>query len=471
MEIPKKERIRFIGVGGASMSALALLALRRGAEVGGSDKNPSETLERLKSQGIEIDTPANPDEVSETDLVVYSSAVKEDDVELSRARKLGIRTLDRAEYLGEVAKNFGYTIAVGGTHGKTTVTAMLAVVLKRLGVDFVGHVGGETEYGNPVYGGAFENAHFAKFVEKEKDGIFLTEACEYKKNLLRLSPDVGVVLNAECDHPDCYPDLKSVEDVFGKFLDKSKVCVLHLSQIGLCSYARMRKIEYDDIETEKCVARVFSDGRVDLFAYENAGDINGEIRLKKNGEIVAEITLPDTLPSTPKNVAFVFAVTDLIGLSNEAVGKEIENFSGAKRRHEYAGKWNGAKVVFDYAHHPSQIENVLSAHPDALVVFQPHTYSRTAKYFDDFVRVLSRAKALVLMPTYGAREGSNKEWDSGRLRDGILSKNAKSEVYLAFSHSSTLEIVKILSFAYDEILMLGAGDIYDLKGRIPYDEE
>lgn len=471
MEIPKKERIRFIGIGGASMSALALLALRRGAEVGGSDKNPSEILDRLKEQGIEIDTPANPDEDSGADLVVYSSAVKEDDSELSQARKLGIRTLDRAEYLGEVAKNFGYTIAIGGTHGKTTVTAMLAVVLKRLGVDFVGHVGGETEYGNPVYGGAFENADFAKFVEKEKDGIFLTEACEYKKNLLRLTPDVGVVLNAECDHPDCYPDLKSVEDVFGKFLDKCRVCILPLSQIGLCSYARMRKYEYDDIENEKCVARVFSDGRMDLFTYENTGDKNGKIRLKKNGEIVAEITLPDTLPSTPKNVAFVFAVTDLIGLPNEAVGEEIENFSGVKRRHEYAGKWNGARVIFDYAHHPSQIENVLSAHPDALVVFQPHTYSRTAKYFDDFVRVLSRAKALVLMLTYGAREGSNKEWDSSRLRDGILSKNAKSEVYLALSHNSTLEIVKTLSFAYDEILMLGAGDIYDLKGRIPYDEE
>ncbi len=453
------------------MSALALLALRHGAEVGGSDKNSSETLERLKEQGVEIATPANPDAVEDVDLVVYSSAVKEDDAELSRARKLGIRTLDRAEYLGEVTKNFGYTIAVGGTHGKTTVTAMLAVVLKRLGVDFVGHIGGETEYGNPVLGGAFENADFAKFVEKEKDGIFLTEACEYKKNLLHLTPDVGVVLNAECDHPDCYPDLKSVEDVFGKFLDKCKVCVLPLSQIGLCSYARMRKIEYEIEETEKCVARVLSDGRMDLFTCENTGNKNGKIRLKKNGETVAEINPPDTLPSTPKNVAFVFAVTDLIGLPNEAVGKEIENFSGVKRRHEYAGTLNGARVIFDYAHHPSQIENVLTAHPDALFVFQPHTYSRTAKYFDDFVRVLSRAKAIILMPTYGAREGSNKEWDSGRLAEEILSKNAKSEVYVAHSHSSTLDIVKMLSFDCDEILMLGAGDIYDLKGRIPYDEE
>lgn len=468
MEISEKVRIHFIGIGGVSMSALALLMKRAGAEVSGSDKKASETLDRLKDN-VKVYVGTDLEMAGKADLVVYTSAVKEDDEELAYAKSRGIPTLDRAEFLGEIASNFGRTVAVAGTHGKTTVTAMIAVVMKGAGFDFVGHVGGETEYGNTVFGGAFENANFAKFVDCAKDGIFLTEACEYKKNLLRLRADIGVILNAECDHPDCYPDLGSVKRTFSKFADVCNSCVLPLSEIALCSYAHMRNFTYEDYDERKTIARVLSNGDMDLFSYDYSGAEKTKICVLKNKKKTAEITLPDLLPSTPMNVLFAFAVCDYLGIQSDDIVEKLREFSGVKRRNEYAGKLNEARVIFDYAHHPSEIRNILTAYPNALVVFQPHTYSRTAKYMDEFVDVLSRTKAIVIMPTYGAREGENKVADSETLVRNILSKNAKSRVYATCSHSSTLELVKTLSPEFDKILLLGAGDIYDLKDLIDYD--
>ncbi len=469
MENLNRERIHFIGVGGVSMSALALLSAKRGAVVSGSDEKRSETIEKLRNAGINSYVGMRAEVVKGADLVVYSSAVKQTNEELCVAKSLGIRTMDRAEFLSAVAGKYGYQIAVGGTHGKTTVTAMLAHVFKKFGLDFVGHVGGETEYGNLVFGGEFENADFAKFVEKEKDGIFLTEGCEYKKNILKLKPNVGVVLNAECDHPDCYPDTQSVDEVFSTFLSGCEVQIFPFSKMELSTYARVRTYA-NNIDKDRAVG-VFSNARMDVFSYDNSREKNGEICVRKNGEIIVSVVLPDSLPSMPLNVVFVLAVTDLIGLPSIEVSKTVENFSGVKRRHEYVGRFQGARVIFDYAHHPTEIKNVLFAHPAALVVFQPHTYSRTAKYMDDFAAVLSGAKTLVLMQTYGAREGEMKSADSEAIARAVLSKNAETEVYLTKSHQSTIDIVKTLAPRFSEILFLGAGDIYDLKSKIAYDDE
>lgn len=470
MKILKNVNIHFIGVGGASMSALAVLSKRCGAVVSGSDKNQSDVLEKLESEGVYAYCGKNLSAVEKADLVVYSSAIKEDDEELSFARSRGITVLDRAEFLGKIADEFVTVVAVGGTHGKTTVTAMIADVLKKSNMNFVGHVGGETEYGNLVLGGEFENADFAKFVEFEKGGIFLTEACEYKKNVLRLNADIGVVLNAECDHPDCYPDIASVEKVFSEFLKNSKVAILPYSLMQICPYANMRDYSYEDEEKERAVVRVFSNGDIDVFAYENSRGKQGEICIYKNGVKIAECALPDEMPSTPKSVLFTFAVADLLSVSAEEIKKAVESFSGVKRRNEYAGTLNGARVIFDYAHHPSQIANVLYAHPSALVVFQPHTYSRNAKFMEEFASVLSTARIVVLMQTYGARESAIGGADSAELKRRILSKNAETEVYLADSHDETLEFVKSISNRFEEILMLGAGDIYSLKKKIPFDD-
>lgn len=469
MENLNRERIHFIGVGGVSMSALARLSGKRGAVASGSDEKWSETIDKLKKSGINAYVGANAEVVKNADLVVYSSAVKTTNEELKTARSLGIPTMDRAEFLSMVAERFGYQIAVGGTHGKTTVTAMLAHVFKKFGLDFVGHVGGETEYGNLVFGGEFENADFAKFVEKEKDGIFLTEGCEYKKNILKLKPNVGVVLNAECDHPDCYPDSQSVDEVFSTFLAGCEVQIFPFSKMELSTYAHVSAYA-NNIDKDRAVG-VFSNARMDVFSYDNSREENGEICVRKNGQGITSVVLPDTLPSTPLNVMFVLAVTDLIGLPSKEVAKAVEKFSGVKRRHEYAGLFQGVRVIFDYAHHPTEIKNVLSAHPDALVVFQPHTYSRTAKYMDDFATVLASAKTLVLMQTYGAREGEMKSADSESVARVVLSKNAESEVYLSKSHKSTIDIVKTLAPHFNEILFLGAGDIYDLKSKITCDGE
>ena len=509
MKMHNNDKIHFIGVGGASLSALAKLMYMRGKTVTGSDRERSAVTHEL-TKLFPVYIGENPALVLGCDLVVFSSAVKEDNLELKEARRQGIPTLERHQFLGEIAGEFERTVAVGGTHGKTTVTALLTHALMKLDAHFTAHIGGETEYGNLVTKGG---------------DIFVTEACEYRRSLLSLNPHISVVLNAECDHPDCYQDLKSVLAVFLTFLSQGEIQVFSTDFFNVCSNGHMT-IEASEKWTipVKCKTLcqkmgekgeggviVSSNGKVDILTYKNMGtpkmnnpadektrcgendeyptkvsddkalsDENkksafennaptytGKVLVYENEVYVTAVKPYDDNLSTPENILFALAVLKVLGYDYDEGGKALESFGGVKRRNEFVGEIDGARVVFDYAHHPTQIRGILSSQKGkTMVVFQPHTYSRTKAYFDEFCSSLADAHTLVIMDTYGARESVSDGVDSGALAHAISTKFVKQDVYGVLSFDKTIDFVISRAKDHDNVLLLGAGDIYLLKDML-----
>ena len=478
-------RIHFVGVGGASMRALAEFCVEEDAKVSGSDKSPDGLPARLAETGAQVYVGSRTDIISAADVVVYSSAVPFDDPELSAARAKGIPVVERQDFLAEIAGTFDVVAAVAGTHGKTTVTAMIAHVLKTCGIPFVAHIGGEP------YG--MSNLT----VNRGTDGkiphtLFLTEACEYKRNLLALKPSLAVVTNMECDHPDCYANLNEVHSVFAKFVEKCPLTVLREDDEFVCTnehicirkYPRYEKPEKDDERatrnTDPQSVRNSSDGEDEPSYARKRICTYGVSRILECAEgQTIELACPDgrarsiCLSQCGEHMATdaALAVVAVCGLGVNAddACAALLSFRGVKRRYEKAGKISGAYAVFDYAHHPTEIEctlRVAEKEGRLLVVFQPHTYSRTARYMGDFVRVLSQCDELVIMPTYAARECGSDGATERELADAIAKEFPKNNVYLAVSHDDAWNYVKKHASDFDVVLFLGAGDIYALKDRI-----
>lgn len=440
------KRIHFIGIGGVGVNALAKFCSDLGAMVSGSDMKINSLCEEIVLRGGEVWQGENVDRMVDATLVVYSSAIKPTNAELQYAMKHGIKTLERYEFLGEISSLFKKTIAIAGTHGKTTTTAMLTHILKKQNVSFVSMIGGEcvdfSNYVNNINGDL-------------KDAIFLCEACEYKHSLLALYPEIAVVTNAECDHPDCYQDIDSVNDVFEKFFSQSNTRITS----GKYSYLLKAEGYADDciVVSDGNGARAYScdfeHGKNGICGIRYA---NATLRLKDDGDY------------NYLNAMYAICVAQRLGIRDSQ--KSLEDFKGVKRRFEEGKRIDGARVFFDFAHHPTEIRCVLNRakrYGKMLVVFQPHTYSRTKAYLADFVDVLSMLciDALVLMPTYSAREDKSQGVDSDILASAIFDKNCKKKVYLAKSAQLTLDYAKINAKSYDVILFVGAGDIYALKDK------
>lgn len=476
----KGERIHFVGVGGASMSALAEYCLLSGAEVSGSDMRTSAATERLAALGAEVYSGARRDIIAKAGVVVYSSAVPASDAELSAARAMGKRVTERHEFLADIAADFGTVAAVSGTHGKTTVTAMTAHILKTLGIPFVAHIGGE-----PV---GMSNLTVCRTADgKISHGIFLTEACEFGRHLLALSPTVAVVTNMECDHPDCYATLQDVHGVFAKFVEKCSVTIVREQDAFICTGAHIciRETHGADQEVRArdadgvCAQTRVQDAdagkecsRMPECTYELTRILeweNGQTDSLACRGKSAGITLPYAGAHYAWDAAFAVALAVELGADFGAACGALATFGGVRRRYERAGFVHGAEVIFDYAHHPTELGCTLrtaQAGGRVLVVFQPHTYSRTASYMDGFVDVLGREKEVVIMPTYAARERGSQGASSTDLAAAIAKKYPECKVYLAVSHDDTWNYVENNAERFDKILFLGAGDIYELKGRV-----
>lgn len=473
------ERVHFIGAGGASMSALAEYCLLSGAEVTGSDRTFGENMEKLAALGAEVYTGARRDIIARAGVVVYSSAVPESDTELSAARAMGKRVTERHEFLAEIASGFSVVAAVSGTHGKTTVTAMTAHILKALGIPFVAHIGGE-----PVGMGNLT-------VLREKDGslprgIFLTEACEFGRHLLALAPSVAVVTNMECDHPDCYSSSREVHDVFAKFVEKCPLTIVRAEDAFICSGAHTVIRETCGTPCgELCGGKSPAHGgctggnagekecsRMPVCTYTLSRVLeweSGQTDALSDGTHTAGFTLPFAGAHYAADAAFAVALAVALGADFGKACGALASFGGVKRRYERAGTLHGAEVIFDYAHHPTELRCALrtaDAGGRTLAVFQPHTYSRTASYMADFVDVLGSRKEVVLLPTYAARERGTQGASSADLAAAISGKYPECKVYLAVSHDDAWNYVENNASRFDKILMLGAGDIYDLRKRL-----
>ncbi len=452
MDFSAVKRGYFVGVGGVGINALAKFAADFGIDVCGSDAKINDLCKELIKTGAKISQ--NPDFslLEKSDFLVFSSAIAKDNQERIFAKKAGIPTYERHEFLAEVSHLFGKVVAIAGTHGKTTTTAMLTQILFENGVKFASMIGGESiDFSNYV------NNTGAERIADLKDCVFVCEACEYKRNLLALSPDVAAVLNAECDHPDCYDSMKSVKETFAAFLKKSKVKIVEQSNLDLIDTSIGKRNGF-------CVCvQNGNQKRIQTFVNPNGAKVC-------EGKKMSTLKLQDDGRYNFENATFALAAASACGLDFEKSASALQKYKGVKRRFERARDIGEAKVYFDFAHHPSEIQSVISRAAKLgklLVVFQPHTYSRTKAYLDDFARVLgdknNGVKTLAIMPTYAAREVPSNGVESDVLATAIFDKYRKKDVYLFKDKQSTLDFVKSCAKYHDIVLLIGAGDIYDLK--------
>lgn len=435
-------KIHFLGIGGVSISSLARFFFDKNYEISGSDREHSVTLDTLAELGIRVWTGFEPQLIGSPDLVVYSSAIKKDNPELAYCIASGFTCVERLVLLSHLCKLFEYTVAIAGTHGKTTVTSMCATVFDRAMIPHYAHIGGmSNEFGNYLYTG---------------DRYLLIEACEYKKSLLALSPSVSVILNAELDHPDTYKTKSELYDTFDTFFDNTNKGLKILN--GDDDYYLHRQRLKDVI--------TFGFGKDNHYKAEN-------IFKTKNGCLgctmsYCGIPLFDIELSVPgkHNLINALATTCIchsIGIETSIIKNGLISYQGVKRRFEKVGIFCGCDVYLDYAHHPTEILTAINTAREITksklwVVFQPHTYSRTLALKESFIEALSNSDNLVILTEYASRE---KEED-GISAYALYNSCTNRERYFC---KSIIEVATLLTkkTAPNEcILVLGAGDVINL---------
>ncbi|MDD4678469.1 MAG: UDP-N-acetylmuramate--L-alanine ligase [Tissierellia bacterium] len=435
--------IYFIGIGGISMSALAEIMLEEGIMVSGSDRSDSKIIRKLQTSGANIYLKHDSNNISnDIDLVVYTSAISDDNPELLRARDLNIKIMGRAEFLGAVMKNYNHVICVSGTHGKTTTTGMLSSVLIETDLAPTIFLGGEMDsLGGNLLHGSYE--------------LLLTEACEYKRNFLKFNPTMEVVLNIEADHLDYYTDLNDIESAFVEYAEK-------LPEDGHLIVNEAYNHLFDSI---KCNIVTFGLDKGTYYARNIKLVPEPSYTLMHGDEKVAEIKLKVYGEHNILNSIAAGAACLTLGIMPETVFNGLFNFKGTHRRYEYKGVLNGAVVIDDYAHHPSEMKATLkTAHSLAegkiITVFQPHTYTRTIKLLDGFAEALAMSDEVILVDIYAARERNTGVIHS---KDIIkeMKNYSKGGIY-AESFQEAADIVRSIAKKGDIVITMGAGNVVDI---------
>lgn len=429
------------------MSALARFMLARGVFVSGSDQVVSHFTTDLERAGALIYYGHNAHNIPyNCDLVVYTGAVHSDNVEYIEAQSRGVVTMERSEFLGYVASMYGDVIAISGTHGKTTTTSMLGSIFVSAGFNPTVHLGGESDdLGGNMHLGGTE--------------FFITEACEYRESFRYLSPAVTLVTNIENDHTDYYKSMGEIYSAFGRLACRSDTVVL------------FENSHLDDYICKKVnVVTCGFNGDYDILGYNLKMDKKGcySFGVKYEGTYIGRFKLSVIGLHNAKNALCAIAVGLMYGVTYDKMYSAIKNFTGVKRRYEKVGEYRGVPVVCDYAHHPTEIRNsisgALTSHKKILCIFQPHTYSRTLSLMDEFATCFKGVHKLVVYKTYPARE---KPINGGRAID--LQNNVKGlreRKYYCYSKTCLIRTLKEMDRTYDLILVLGAGDIYDIVKQI-----
>ncbi len=417
------------------MSALAKFLSVCGYEVSGSDAVRGEETESLAFYGVRVYIGVDQErkELCNADAVVYTDAIAFEHEELQKAKELSKRIYARAELLSMICEEFSHVIAVAGSHGKTTCTSMCAHIMKYASAPFTAHIGGEdVDFGNFSTTGA---------------EYFLTEACEYKKNLLKIRSDVGVLLNIDRDHMECYEDFDDLKNCFRAYCEQAKVAFVcaddeNCLELGDFSNFGIRNPLADYRATE-----LRSSGEKYSFTVEEYGKAICRVRLNAIGRC------------NVYNALAAFAAARSFGFDEKEIAKGLETFTAVKRRFEKIGSYHGASFICDYAHHPKEIlSTVVTAEGicrgNLYVVFQPHTYSRTKLLMREFVDALRSIKNLMIYKSYPAREKYDEEGSAETLSRAVQSCLYSENVYVLKTWLKTT--VK----EGDTVLFLGAGDIY-----------
>lgn len=441
-------RVHLIGIGGIGMSGIAEILLESGYSVSGSDLKHSHIIEKLKAKGAKIQIGHKEDNVENSDLVIYTSAVKSDNPELIRAKKLKIPILDRAEMLGEIMKGYGKSIAIAGAHGKTTTTSMISLIFEHAGFNPTILVGGELREINSN----------VKIGSKD---YLITEACEYQENFLKFSPNVGIILNIDEDHLDYFDGLEHIVNTFVKFaklIPKQGYLVVNNDDYNvrkLLSHVNCNVITYG--------INIESDFMAKNIIFNEEGYPSFDVLYKD--QIIDKFTLGVPGYHNIYNALASISSTYTFGVPKDKIKEKLKNFKGTHRRFDILGEKNEVKVIDDYAHHPTEIKATLDAakkypHNNILCIFQPHTYTRTKALLLDFASAFNNADKIIITDIYAAREKDTGEIHSKDLVK-LIEKEGKDVIYIK-SFEEIVEYLKKYTQPKDVILTMGAGNIYEV---------
>ena len=429
------------------MSGLAEIMISRGFVVTGSDSRKSEITDHLESIGATVYFGQRPENVSsDTKVLIYTAAVKEDNPELMAAKELGIPLLTRAEFLGQIMKNYSVAIGVSGTHGKTTTTSMLSQIMLEADTDPTILVGGimPTIKGNTRVG--------------HSDNM-ITEACEYTNSFLSFAPTIGIILNIAADHLDFFKDLDDIRNSFKKYaelLPENGALVINGDIENL-----------DEIVGDlKC--KVITFGKEPESNNYSATNITfdefarGSYDLTVDGKVKAHIKLNVTGEHNIYNSLSAIAAAHFMGIADEHITAGLEQYHGTDRRFQYKGKLGNVTVIDDYAHHPDEISATIKTatrypHDKMWVVFQPHTYTRTKALLNEFAQALSKADAVVLTDIYAAREKNTLGISSKNLSDKLKDLGCETYYFPSFDEIENFLLKNCSS--NDLLITMGAGDV------------
>jgi len=440
--------VHLIGLGGSGLSAIARYLLEKGYAVSGSDVKMTSVLQTLQSQGARVTIGHREENIRGADLIVRSSAVRDDNVEIQAAKQAGIPVMKRAEFLGEITQGH-YCIAVAGTHGKTTTTAMISWVLTDLGLDPSYIIGG-------ISRNLGSNAHAGK------GGFFVIEADEYDHMFLGLSPAMAIITNVEHDHPDCFPTAEEFFQAFLNFirrLDPNGVLIACAEDDGARRLARINREQSRSTFTYALSSQM---PMVDYAIRNIQVNLRGgsDFTALFRGEELVDVSL--LLPGEHNvcNALAALAVAHQLHLPLESIAKAIGKYTGTVRRFEIRGIKNGAIVIDDYGHHPTEIRATLAAtrqrfpSGDIWAVWQPHTYSRTKLFADEFAAAFTDANHVIVTDVYGARETIDPGFSINRL----LEKMNHPDASYASDFDQIVDQLNTSVRRGDVILVLSAGD-------------
>ncbi|MCP4628827.1 MAG: UDP-N-acetylmuramate--L-alanine ligase, partial [bacterium] len=446
-----KKQMHFLGIGGAGMCPMAEIMAKQGHQVTGSDLQQSAASQRLASLGIRVQYNHTPDIVRESDLLIYSSAIRPENPELVYARDHGITCMKRAEMLGDIMRE-RFSVGVCGTHGKTTTTSLIGNIFRDADMDPL-----------VIVGGAFRDSESHAIIGEGK--IVIAEADEYDRSFLHMYPSVALVTNIEADHLDIYKDLHAITDAFVEFINRVPFYGMAITceddAVSNQIRDRIKKTLITYGTSENAVYRA------DDISFDTS---TASFTVVKKDTPLGGITMPLYGLHNVRNALAAITVAHEMQVPFKTIQKSLEKFTGIKRRFEVMGTRKNISVIDDYAHHPTEITATLSAAESAgfkrcVAVFQPHLYSRTRDFCDEFAVSLTSADLVVVTGIYQARE----EPIPGVTGSTIIEKmheNGYSNAHFVKTLDELPDFLVPLLQPGDGVILMGAGDIWEVGEQL-----
>lgn len=449
--LAEANHIHFVGIGGCSMSGIARILNAQGHLVTGSDREPTQFTGSLEKDGITVYYGHKAEQVRGADLLVYSAAIKPDNVERVYARENGIPEMERSVALGELSSHFHNVVAVAGCHGKTTITSMLAYVNQTAHLDATVHVGGFVD----LLGGG---------VGIGSGDLFITEACEYVRSFLTLRPTIAIVNNIDNDHLDCYGDLAHIISAFREF------CLLVPDSgliLGCTDDPKVAALLEELTQPRETYGLISGDYHSSDITY----DVNGcpSFDLIDHGVNMGRVALSVYGDHNIVNALAVYAASKRLGVPFDIYARSLHDFVNTKRRFELMGEKNGVRIFHDYGHHPNEIAAVLHAarkvpHNRIFCVFQCNSYTRARTLFCENVTCFSDADEVLVPDIYPGREKDTGIVHATDMVNGI-NLSTHNAVYLG-TFEKISEYLDSHAVPGDIVITVGSGDVYRQTSKL-----